>query len=64
MIKSSFKKIDKTPSTLKCHFGHPDLDAILQNNLSRGHFIAIEEDHPSAHYLALSRYQTIYADIL
>ena len=56
MIKSSFKKVEKGTSSQKCFFGHPDLDAIFQNSLSRGHLMVIEEDHPSAYYLALCRY--------
>ena len=56
MIKSSFKKIEKgTSQSQKCFFGHPELDAILNNSLAKGHVIAIQEDHPTTHYLALSR---------
>lgn len=56
MIKSSFKKVEKgTSATQRCSFGHPQLDAVLNNSLSKGHLIVIEEDHPSTHYLALSR---------
>jgi len=56
MIKSSFKKIDKSNNqSQRCFFGHPQLDAILHNSLSKGHIITIEEDHPTTHYLALSR---------
>ena len=40
----------------KCCFGHAHLDAILQNSMSKGHLIIIEEDHPSANYLSLCRY--------
>ena len=43
MIKSSFKKIDKSNNqSQRCFFGHPQLDAILQNSLNKGHVIAIE----------------------
>lgn len=56
MIKSSFKKVDKGSNTSqKCFFGHPQLDAVLGNSLSKGHLLVIEEDHPSTHYLALAR---------
>ncbi len=56
MMKSSFKKVDKgANSSQKCFFGHPQLDAVLNNSLSKGHVIVIEEDHPSTHYLALTR---------
>lgn len=41
-MKSSFKKIDKTgSSSQKAHFGHPDLDAIFSNSLSKGHLMVI-----------------------
>jgi len=56
MIKSSFKKIDKNVSTQKCFFGHPELDAVLNNSLSKGHLMILEEDHPSTNYLSLVRY--------
>lgn len=56
MIKSSFKKVDKGITGQKCCFGHPDIDAIFSNSLSKGHLMVIEEDHPSANYLALCRY--------
>ena len=54
-MKSSFKKIEKSNTSQKCFFGHPQLDAILNNSLSKGHILAIQEDHPTTHYLALSR---------
>ena len=54
-MKSSFKKIEKTNTSQKCFFGHPQLDAVLNNSLSKGHILAIQEDHPTTHYLALSR---------
>ena len=41
-MKSSFKKIDKSSTSQKCFFGHPQLDAVLNNSLSKGHIIAIE----------------------
>jgi hypothetical protein len=56
MIKSSFKKVDKGAASQRCCFGHPDLDAIFSNSLSKGHLMIIEEDHPSTNYLALCRY--------
>jgi hypothetical protein len=56
MIKSSFKKVDKTSISQRCCFGHPDLDAIFQNSLVKGHLMIIEEDHPSTNYLSLCRY--------
>lgn len=40
-MKSSFKKIDKTSTTQKGGFGHPDLDAIFSNSLPRGHLITL-----------------------
>jgi hypothetical protein len=40
----------------KCSFGHPELDAVLNNNLSKGHLMVLEEDHPSTNYLSLLRY--------
>jgi hypothetical protein len=55
MIKSSFKKVEKPSSSQRCVFGHPDLDAVLHNSLSKGHLIIMEEDHPSSHFLALCR---------
>lgn len=55
MIKSSFKKVEKPSSSQRCTFGHPELDAVLHNSLSKGHLIVMEEDHPSSHYLALCR---------
>lgn len=55
MLKSSFKKVEKPSSSQRCTFGHPDLDAVLHNSLSKGHLIILEEDHPSSHYLALCR---------
>jgi hypothetical protein len=56
MIKSSFKKIDKANNqSQRCFFGQPQLDAVLGNSLMKGHIIAIQEDHPTTHYLALVR---------
>ncbi len=55
-MKSSFKKIDKTGSSSKFRFGHPDLDAIFDNSLPKGHIMTIIEDHPSTNYLSLLRY--------
>jgi hypothetical protein len=40
-MKSSFKKIDKTTSSQKAYFGHPDLDAIFFNSLSKGHLFVL-----------------------
>lgn len=56
MIKSSFKKVEKNVSGQKCFFGHPELDAVLNNSLSKGHLMVLEEDHPSTNYLSLLRY--------
>lgn len=56
MIKSSFKKVDKTTVSQRCSFGHPDLDAVFLNSLSKGHLMVMEEDHPSTNYLSLCRY--------
>lgn len=55
-MKSSFKKIDKSSSSQKGGFGHPDLDAVFSNSLPRGHLIVLEEDHPTTNYLSLLRY--------
>lgn len=41
-MKSSFKKIDKSTPSQKAYFGHPDLDAIFNNSLSKGHLMIIE----------------------
>ena len=42
-MKSSFKKVDKSNhNSQKCFFGHPQLDAVLNNSLSKGHIIAIQ----------------------
>ena len=42
-MKSSFKKIEKPGATSqKGYFGHPDLDAIFLNSLSRGHLMVLE----------------------
>ena len=56
-MKSSFKKIDKAGSaSQKAYFGHPDLDAIFHNSLTKGHLMVLEEDHPTTNYLSLLRY--------
>lgn len=55
-MKSSFKKIEKGSTSQKGHFGHPDLDAIFANSLSKGHLMILEEDHPTTNYLSLLRY--------
>lgn len=54
-MKSSFKKVEKSTSN-KAYFGHPDLDAIFNNSLTKGHLIILEEDHPTTNYLSLLRY--------
>ncbi len=55
-MKSSFKKIDKGTIGQQAYFGHPEFDAIFENSLSKGHFMVMEEDHPSTNYLSLLRY--------
>lgn len=56
-MKSSFKKIEKNASSSqKAYFGHPDLDAIFYNSLTKGHMMVLEEDHPTTNYLSLLRY--------
>ena len=56
-MKSSFKKVEKTSSnSQKAYFGHPDLDAIFYNSLTKGHLMVLEEDHPTTNYLSLLRY--------
>lgn len=55
-MRSSFKKVDKTTVSQKCYFGHPDLDAIFFNSLSKGHLMVIQEDRPTTNYLSLLRY--------
>lgn len=56
-MKSSFKKVDKTATTSqKAYFGHPDLDAVFFNSLTKGHLMVLEEDHPTTNYLSLLRY--------
>jgi hypothetical protein len=40
-MKSSFKKIDKNTVSQKCYFGHPDLDAVFNNSLNKGHLMII-----------------------
>lgn len=55
-MKSSFKKLDKSASSQKAYFGHPDLDAIFGNSLTKGHLMIMEEDHPTTNYLPLLRY--------
>lgn len=42
MISSSFKKIDKSSTSQKAYFGHPDLDAIFHNSLAKGHLFILE----------------------
>lgn len=49
-MKSAFKKITKNKSE-KNYFGHPELDAILGNNLKKGTMILIEEDLPTSMYI-------------
>lgn len=57
MIKSSFKKVEKkTEDTNKAYFGHPELDAVFNNSLKKGHLIVIEEDHPTTIYMSFLRY--------
>lgn len=41
MMKSSFKKMDKSTPNQKGYFGHPDIDAIFYNSLSKGHFMVL-----------------------
>ncbi len=41
-MKSSFKKLDKSSLNQKAYFGHPDLDAIFYNSLSKGHLMVLE----------------------
>jgi hypothetical protein len=55
-VKSSFKKIEKSTSSNKCHFGHPEFDAIFYGNLAKGHIMVLEEDHPTMNYISLLRY--------
>lgn len=56
VIKSSFKKVQKPTVNNKCHFGHPELDAIFGCTLSKGHLMVLEEDHPTMNYISLLRY--------
>jgi hypothetical protein len=55
-MKSSFKKIEKGGVSQKAPFGHPDLDAVFSNSLTKGHMMVLEEDHPTTNYLSLLRY--------
>lgn len=51
---STFKRNENLKSredSYKAFFGHPELDAILQNNLLKGQIIVIEEDAPSLIHL-------------
>lgn len=57
MIKSTFKKVEKkTEDSNKAYFGHPELDAVFNNSLKKGHLIVVEEDHPTTIYMSLLRY--------
>ena len=56
MIKSSFKKVEKKGADSNtAFFGHPELDAILNNTLKKGHLVVIEEDHPTTIFVSLLR---------